>query len=201
MVFPGSVLAQCAGDCGDDGVVTVDEVITGVNIALGTTAVAQCRIFDVSGDSLVTVDEVITAVTNALNGCPTAQPTVTPTQPSATPTPTSGIVSAQMLGTFSGIGVNTIGAATRQVRLKIEVVGGAIVVTDLNGNLFESGSTITVMALTPMTLLFSNVAGGRVETLQIGLQGNGDIGGSYANLTLTVPPVGTSVAFVLSKQS
>jgi hypothetical protein len=193
--------AQCAGDCGADGVVTVDEVITGVNIALGTTSVEQCGVFDFSGDDMVTVDEIITAVNNALNGCPTSQPTPTATQNVPTPTPTSGIISAEMLGTFSGPGVNTVGGAVRQVRIRIEIIEGAIVVTDLNGNLFDSGSTITVMALNPTTLFFSTFAGGRVETLQLGLQGNGDVAGSYANLTTTVPPVGTSIAVVLSPES
>jgi Tol biopolymer transport system component len=61
----------CVGDCSGDGTVTVDEVILGVNIALGTTPLSQCPLFDGSADSQVTVDELVTAVNDALNGCPT----------------------------------------------------------------------------------------------------------------------------------
>lgn len=59
----------CVGDCGDDGAVTVDEIIRGVNIALGTASVGSCGAFDVNGDNAVTVDEIVKAVNAALNGC------------------------------------------------------------------------------------------------------------------------------------
>jgi hypothetical protein len=60
----------CVGDCGADGSVTVDELITGVNIALGNAGLEQCAAFDSSGDGTVTVDELIAAVNVALGGCP-----------------------------------------------------------------------------------------------------------------------------------
>lgn len=63
---PGST---CTGDCGSDGDVTVDEIITGVNIALGTAQLTMCGAFDGNADQQVTVDEILTAVNNALNGC------------------------------------------------------------------------------------------------------------------------------------
>lgn len=59
----------CAGDCNGDGVVTVDELIVGVSIALGTVPAAQCAAMDTSGEGQVTVDELIAAVTTALVGC------------------------------------------------------------------------------------------------------------------------------------
>jgi hypothetical protein len=62
----------CAGDCNDDGSVTIDEVIIGVNIALGATALTDCPSFDLNGGGEVTVDELVAAVGNALNGCPTS---------------------------------------------------------------------------------------------------------------------------------
>jgi hypothetical protein len=60
----------CVGDCGNDGQVTVDELITGVNIALGVVLPSACPQFDANGDGTVTVDEILQAVNNALNGCP-----------------------------------------------------------------------------------------------------------------------------------
>ena len=62
--------AACAGDCGGDGMVTVSELITGVNIALGSAQAGQCTSFDGNGDGQVVVNELVSAVANALNGCP-----------------------------------------------------------------------------------------------------------------------------------
>ena len=59
----------CAGDCSGDGQVTVDEILTLVNIALGNTPVTTCEAGDANHDGQITVDEILTAVNNALNGC------------------------------------------------------------------------------------------------------------------------------------
>jgi subtilase family serine protease len=61
--------AACPGDCNGDGVVTIDEIVTGVNIALGATPLSQCPGLDANGDGVVTVDELLEAVSRALNGC------------------------------------------------------------------------------------------------------------------------------------
>jgi cysteine-rich repeat protein len=81
-----SAEAQCTGDCNGDGTVAINELITGVNIALGSTPVSSCPSFDVSGDGTVAINELIAAVNNALNGCPA----VTPTQ-TATTSPTTSV--------------------------------------------------------------------------------------------------------------
>src|SRR5205807_1241451 len=60
----------CAGDCDGSRSVSVDEIVRGVNIALGTIALSQCEAFDVNHDQAVTVDELLAAVNAALNGCP-----------------------------------------------------------------------------------------------------------------------------------
>lgn len=67
----GTAGAQCVGDCSNDGQVTVDEIISGVVLALGTGTIDTCPAFDSNADGLVTVDEIVTAVNFALNGCPT----------------------------------------------------------------------------------------------------------------------------------
>jgi len=59
----------CEGDCGGDGQVTVDELLTMVNIALGNAEVSGCQAGDRDGGGQITVDEILTAVNNALNGC------------------------------------------------------------------------------------------------------------------------------------
>lgn len=48
---------------------TVDELVIGVNIALGAVSVDTCAAFDTNHDRTVTVDELVAAVQNALNGC------------------------------------------------------------------------------------------------------------------------------------
>jgi hypothetical protein len=63
----------CVGDCGEDGAVTVDELVTGVSIALGNLLADECPPFDATGDEKVTVEELVQGVTNALNGCAPAR--------------------------------------------------------------------------------------------------------------------------------
>jgi pseudomonalisin len=60
---------DCPGDCNGDGVVTIGEILSGVNIALGTTPDSQCVGLDANDDGAVTVDELLQAVGHALNGC------------------------------------------------------------------------------------------------------------------------------------
>lgn len=67
----------CVGDCDADAAVTVDEIVTGVGIALGDPPTA-CANFDGNIDAAVTVDEVVQGVTNALDGCPPAPPPAPP---------------------------------------------------------------------------------------------------------------------------
>lgn len=90
------VAQPCTGDCDGDGRVTVDEIVCGVNIALGLQAIDACPIFDGDGSNAVEIDALITAVDHVLKGCPTvpvtaaATPTPTPTQtmaPTETPPP------------------------------------------------------------------------------------------------------------------
>lgn len=66
---PTATPLPCSGDCHGDGAVTVDELILGVNIALGIQPASQCPPIDTDGNQAVTVDELVKAVTVALNGC------------------------------------------------------------------------------------------------------------------------------------
>jgi hypothetical protein len=61
----------CGGDCDGDGTVTVNELVTGVDMALGTLALDVCPGFDTNGDLMVEVDELVAAVDHALSGCGT----------------------------------------------------------------------------------------------------------------------------------
>jgi hypothetical protein len=85
---PAAGQCTCIGDCDCNGQVTVDEIITMVNIALGDASLLACLMGDANLDGQITVDEILTAVLNALNGCPLTPPSPTPAV-TATPTATT----------------------------------------------------------------------------------------------------------------
>lgn len=61
--------APCAGDCNGDGDVTIDELVTGLDIALGLESLDACEALDTDRDGVVTIDELIEAVDSSLTGC------------------------------------------------------------------------------------------------------------------------------------
>jgi hypothetical protein len=65
-----NVQVGCAGDCSDDETVTVDELVRGIDIALGTEPLDDCRLADGNGDGSVSISELVAAVDSAVNGCP-----------------------------------------------------------------------------------------------------------------------------------
>jgi plastocyanin len=75
---PASTQILCVGDCDRNGAVTIDELITMVNIALGNTPLSACTAGDADGSGDITINEIIAAVNSALNGCGTPVPTPTP---------------------------------------------------------------------------------------------------------------------------
>ena len=80
--------AVCVGDCNGSGMVEINELILGVNIALGNTPVSMCPSFACTGNDTVPINCLIQGVNNALNGCP-VEPTSTPTgTPAGTATAT-----------------------------------------------------------------------------------------------------------------
>jgi hypothetical protein len=61
---------DCPGDCNRDGSVTVDELMTAINIAVdGQVPMKECLPADTNLDYSVSVDELVTAVNRALRGC------------------------------------------------------------------------------------------------------------------------------------
>jgi hypothetical protein len=47
----------------------VNELVTGVGIALGAADLSRCLALDLDGDQLISISELIRAVGSALNGC------------------------------------------------------------------------------------------------------------------------------------
>jgi hypothetical protein len=60
---------HCVGDCGMNGVVTVEEVVRGVAIVLGSVSFDLCPEFDADAMSGLTQSELRDAVSRALEGC------------------------------------------------------------------------------------------------------------------------------------
>ena len=62
-------LGACVGDCDEDGIVTVNEILGMLGITLGTASFDLCPAGDGNADGSITVDEILVAVTAALEGC------------------------------------------------------------------------------------------------------------------------------------
>jgi cysteine-rich repeat protein len=66
---PLPATGTCPGDCDNNNAVSIDELIRGVNIALGIASAATCSALDRDASGTVSIDELVTAVSKALNGC------------------------------------------------------------------------------------------------------------------------------------
>lgn len=64
-----ATVGACPGDCNADGVVTIDELLSGVNLLLTGAGSGDCRALDVNDDGGMTIDELIRAINSALAGC------------------------------------------------------------------------------------------------------------------------------------
>ena len=60
----------CVGDCDANSMVSVDELVRGVDIALGVSPLSECRAFDCNDTGAVDISCLVRAVDNALSGCP-----------------------------------------------------------------------------------------------------------------------------------
>ena len=67
-MFAIEQVATCVGDCDGSGSVTVDEIITLVNIALGNAQPSACP-HGVASGAVVDVALIIQSVNAALGGC------------------------------------------------------------------------------------------------------------------------------------
>ncbi len=65
-----STPSTCAGDCGANGAVTIEELIAAVRIALGDGTASDCFAADRNDDGAVGINELVAAVGAALDGCP-----------------------------------------------------------------------------------------------------------------------------------
>jgi hypothetical protein len=64
--------AGCAGDCDGSGIVTVNEIVTMVNIALEREPLDTCHAGNADGNQQITINEILSAVNRVLGGCASA---------------------------------------------------------------------------------------------------------------------------------
>lgn len=62
-------LPACLGDCNRDGAVSIDELVTGVNIAVGAAPINRCYALDRNTNRSVEIDELVGGTLHALDGC------------------------------------------------------------------------------------------------------------------------------------
>jgi hypothetical protein len=98
--------AECIGDCDGDGGVSIEELVSGIDITLGNLPPSACAAF-ACGSVAASISCAVRAVRNALDGC--QAPTSTPTP---TPLPAGGIRYRlrrdSSLTTFYGNGVSLL---------------------------------------------------------------------------------------------
>ncbi len=66
---PLAACPTCRGDCNADGVVTVDDLVRAVRVALGEIDADTCSLVDRDNDGAADIAELMAAVDTALNGC------------------------------------------------------------------------------------------------------------------------------------
>lgn len=69
LVLPAAAHGACTGDCDDDKAVSIDELITLVNVALGNVSVDVCPYGDRDHDRVIAIDELVRAVGHAVEAC------------------------------------------------------------------------------------------------------------------------------------
>ena len=101
---PAAEASGCVGDCDGSGDVMVNEIVTIVNIALGTGGAC---LDGVPAGATVDIALIIQAVNNALNECRTVP--ATPTPAARTPTPTSTPTTGSFLALAPAMGARRAG--------------------------------------------------------------------------------------------
>ncbi|MGH7789640.1 MAG: hypothetical protein ACRERC_22410 [Candidatus Binatia bacterium] len=116
--------AACTGDCNRDRMVSVAELITGVNVALDTAEASSCYLFDENVDGRVAINELLSGVDASLNGCDAdgdiAFATIdipSPAQPADTPGSPGVVVSGDKLLAHIGADGNLNQARYTRFRL------------------------------------------------------------------------------------
>lgn len=201
---------SCVGDCNCDGEVTIDEIITMVNIALGILDIQDCPSGDANHDGEITVEEIVNAVINALNNCPlpatpvaspTATATATSTSTAKATAPPGNSVSHQASGSAVALS-RSLPAIPAVLSALTQLAGGGrsanarALTTCSAGGTRDFTCTQTIPASSPRnySLAFNGcvlgAAGGGTVSLQGNMSGQSTETGFLA--TCSLPPLSLS---------
>src|SRR5262245_8644248 len=133
MALGGTVQAQCVGDCNDSNTVEVNELVTGVNISLGSRPLSACPSFDRDQSGDVGVAELVTGVNNSLGGCPTG--------PTRTATPIPSAATATVTATPTGGTTGPTSTVTATPTGSSAVCGNGVV-ENFQGETCDDGNTM-----------------------------------------------------------
>ncbi len=122
------VAHACTGNCNGDGQVTIDEIIVGVNMALGLLPLTVCPIFDRDGSGAIEIDELIAAIDSSQRGCP-----ITPASGTASPT-TTALATPTASPTLPQPTPNATATATSKSSAQGQIEGQFQVVSDFFGD-------------------------------------------------------------------
>ncbi len=135
---------------------------------------------------------------------PTTGAGSTPTATSGTgPTNTPGVisgVSTDLLRTWVGTARNDTTGTRLNARLRIEVSGGNVVVTDLNRNIFPGSDRITMTVRAENALTY-NTFGSSVVVFTLNLTSPTTVVGLHGVTSTSFPPTMTSLALDLRPES
>lgn len=146
--------------------------------------------------------------TFTLTPLPGSTPTATSPQTGATPTAGTGAtatpgviggISSEMLGVWSGEARNDTTGTRLNARLRIEVTGGNVVVTDLNRNIFPGSDRITMEVRTETAITY-NAFGPPVVVFTLNLTSPSTLVGLHGVTSVSFPPTTTSLALNLSPE-
>jgi hypothetical protein len=133
---------SCVGDCDGTGMVTISDLILGVNIVLELQPVSACPAFE-NAEGVVDIAQIMKGVNNALEGCMadptatattahTATATATATIPAPTFTPTgtpTGTAAATFTATATGTPAGTATATLTPTGTPTGTAAGTITAT------------------------------------------------------------------------
>ncbi len=128
LLVPAVVRAGTAGDCGADADVTIDDLVIGVNNALGCAPANHRPSFDADGDRPVTVESLMRGVNKALGGCAISNTVAADALP--TPTATPELNTATEIcsgGEIDGIVTNSVNSNVLTAPLESTAVFGTLV--------------------------------------------------------------------------
>src|SRR5262245_23967466 len=81
-----TVAQECPGDCDHSGIISTDELVRGVRIALDLAGIDVCPSLDSNADHRVDVSDLVRAIGSALTICAPPARIATPTRPPRSPT-------------------------------------------------------------------------------------------------------------------